>query len=303
MMSDTATPLIVAACPDRIVVRAHVVETYVGVHDFERLERQRVRFDVEVDTVDGYADIVRATGEYVSYADIVEFVEARAASRDHVELVETWAEDVARFVLARDQARHLRRRGRRRCLDRAPASRRPTDVTTTCLVALGSNLGDRLESLRAGVRGVDAIDGVDVISVSKLYETAPVGGPDDQGAYLNAALLAEASLAAADLLRELHRIEAGRERERIVHWGPRTLDLDLLVYGDLVFDDPSLQVPHPRQHERRFVMVPVCDVAPDLIHPQLGRTMAELLADLPVEPGDLWAIEDDWLTSPEGTTS
>lgn len=108
MMSDTATPLIVAARPDRIVVRAHVVETFIGVHDFERLERQRVRFDVEVDTVDGYADIVRMTGEYVSYADIVEFVETRAASRDHVELVETWAEDVARFVLANELAAAVR---------------------------------------------------------------------------------------------------------------------------------------------------------------------------------------------------
>jgi len=122
-------------------------------------------------------------------------------------------------------------------------------VTTTCLIALGSNLGDRLDNLLAGVRGLNAIDGVDVVAASKLYETAPVGGPDDQGAYLNAALLAEASLDAADLLRELHRIEAARERERVVHWGPRTLDLDLLVYGDLVSDDPSLQGPHTRQHE------------------------------------------------------
>ncbi len=175
-------------------------------------------------------------------------------------------------------------------------------MTTTCLIALGSNLGDRLDNLRAGVHDLDAIDGVAVVAVSKLYETAPVGGPDDQGAYLNAALLAETSLDAAELLAELHRIEAGRERERIVRWGPRTLDLDLLVHGDLVSDDPSLQMPHPRQHERRFVMVPVCDIAPDLIHPRLGRSMAELLADLPVDPGDLRAIADDWVNPPEGTT-
>jgi 2-amino-4-hydroxy-6-hydroxymethyldihydropteridine diphosphokinase len=89
-------------------------------------------------------------------------------------------------------------------------------------------------------------------------------------------------------------VEASRERERTVHWGPRTLDLDLLIYGDLVSDDPALEVPHPRQHQRRFVLVPVCDVAPDLVHPVLGRTMAELLADLPVEPGDLSPIADEW---------
>lgn len=176
-------------------------------------------------------------------------------------------------------------------------------MTTTCLIALGSNLGERLENVRAGVRGIAAIGGVEVVSVSKLYETAPVGGPDDQGAYYNAAVRAETTLGAAELLRELHRIEAGRERERVIRWGPRTLDLDVLVHGDLVSDDPALQVPHPRQHERRFVLVPVCDVAPELVHPRLGRTMAELLAELPVEAGDLWAIDDDWCAVPEGRNS
>jgi len=171
--------------------------------------------------------------------------------------------------------------------------------STRCLIALGSNLGDRLENLRAGIAQMVAADGVDVDAVSKLYETAPVGGPDEQGPYLNAALVATTTLEAAELLALMHRIEASRERERIVHWGPRTLDLDLLVYGDLVSDVPSLQVPHPRQHERRFVLVPVCDVAPDLVHPLLGRTMRELLTDLPVEPGDLTPIADDWHRSPE----
>ena len=167
-------------------------------------------------------------------------------------------------------------------------------MTTTVLIATGSNLGDRLENLRAGVAGLIAADGIEVVAVSKLYETAPVGGPDDQGAYLNAALRAETTLPAADLLALLHRIEASRERERLVHWGPRTLDLDLLVYGELVSDDPALHIPHPRQHERRYVMVPVCDVAPDLVHPRLGRAMCDLLADLPVEPGDLTDIRDEW---------
>lgn len=174
-------------------------------------------------------------------------------------------------------------------------------MNVTCLIALGSNLGDRLANLRAGVDGLRNTDSVEIVAVSRLYETAPVGGPDDQGAYLNAALRAETTFAAPDLLALLHRIESGRERERTVHWGPRTLDLDLLVHGDLVSDDSSLQVPHPRQHERRFVMVPVCDVAPELVHPRLGRTMADLLVDLPVEPGDLWAIDDDWHRSPEAS--
>lgn len=93
-----------ARVPDRVIVNGLVVEAAIGVHDFERDARQRVRFDVEIETVDDYADRVRQTGAYVSYADVVEFVTARAASGEHVELVETWAEDVARFVLRNELA-------------------------------------------------------------------------------------------------------------------------------------------------------------------------------------------------------
>jgi dihydroneopterin aldolase len=93
---------------DRVIVSGLVVDTYIGVHDFERDAPQRVRFDVEVDTVADYADHVELTGSYVSYADIVEFIEARAATGDHVELVETWAEEVARFVLRNELAESVR---------------------------------------------------------------------------------------------------------------------------------------------------------------------------------------------------
>ena len=108
MLSETTTPLSVAGHPDRVIVRSLFVDAFIGVHDFERLERQRVRFDVEVDTVDGYADTVRATGEYVSYADIVEFIQDRAARDEHIDLVETWADDVASFVLCNELAACVR---------------------------------------------------------------------------------------------------------------------------------------------------------------------------------------------------
>ena len=94
--------------PDRILVNGLVVDTFIGVHDFEHDAPQRVRFDIEVDTVPDYADHVELTGAYVSYADLVEYVEARAATGEHVELVETWAEDVAAFALRNELAQAVR---------------------------------------------------------------------------------------------------------------------------------------------------------------------------------------------------
>jgi dihydroneopterin aldolase len=94
--------------PDRIVVNGLVVDAYIGVHDFEHEAPQRLRFDVEIDTVDDYADRVRTAGAYVSYADVVEFIETRAGSDEHVELVETWAENVAAFALRNELARAVR---------------------------------------------------------------------------------------------------------------------------------------------------------------------------------------------------
>ncbi|MBL6635737.1 MAG: 2-amino-4-hydroxy-6-hydroxymethyldihydropteridine diphosphokinase [Ilumatobacteraceae bacterium] len=167
-------------------------------------------------------------------------------------------------------------------------------ATVNCLIAVGSNLGDRLDHLRAGVAAIDALAEVRIAAVSALYETAPVGGPDRQGPYLNGALRAETTRDAGDLLAELHKIEAERNRVRRIRWGPRTLDLDLLVHGGTVSDTEELQVPHPRQHERRFVLVPVCDIAADVVHPVIGRSMASLLSDVVSADGDLTLVAQRW---------
>ena len=172
-----------------------------------------------------------------------------------------------------------------------------------CLIAIGSNLGDRLDHLRAGVAAIDALHGVHVTDVSSLYETAPVGGPEEQGPYLNAALRVETTRDAADLLAELHSIEAERNRVRLTRWGPRTLDLDLLVHGETVSDTAELQVPHPRQHERRFVLVPVCDIAADVAHPVIGRSMASLLNEVVSTEGDLTLVAQLWHRSSDEVDS
>lgn len=127
-------------------------------------------------------------------------------------------------------------------------------------IALGSNLGDRLEHLRAGADGVEEL-GV-LVAVSPLYETAPVGGPE-QGRFLNAVVVVETDAPPSDVLAHLLDVETRRGRIRDVQWGPRTLDLDLIVHDGGPVDQPSLTVPHPRAHERGFVLAPLADVWPD----------------------------------------
>ena len=131
-------------------------------------------------------------------------------------------------------------------------------------LALGSNLGDRLAHLQSAVDGLDAADGVDVVAVSRVYETEPVGGPP-QDPYLNAVVAIETELDPYALLALAQRIERDAQRVRAERWGPRTLDVDVLLYDDVRLDDPDLTLPHPRMWERGFVLAPLRDVAPALV--------------------------------------
>lgn len=130
-------------------------------------------------------------------------------------------------------------------------------------LGLGSNLGDRRAHLRAAVAALEAAG--DVVAVSPVYQTEPVGGPEDQPPYLNVVVELRTTDAPRRLLERCAALEAAAGRVRIVHWGPRTLDADVLVVGDRAVDEPDLQVPHPRLWERRFVLAPLRDLAPDLV--------------------------------------
>lgn len=134
-------------------------------------------------------------------------------------------------------------------------------MTTTAFVGLGSNVGDMVETIATAVWVLDELPGTTVTDVSALYETAPWGGVD-QDPFLNAVARLDTTLGPIDLLDELNSTEAamGRDRTTEVRWGPRTLDLDLLLHGDTVMDTPRLTLPHPRLAERAFVLVPLMEV-------------------------------------------
>ncbi|HEX2274191.1 MAG TPA: 2-amino-4-hydroxy-6-hydroxymethyldihydropteridine diphosphokinase [Acidimicrobiales bacterium] len=133
-------------------------------------------------------------------------------------------------------------------------------MTRRSFLSLGSNVGDRWAYLREAVGRLP-----DVVAVSPVYETQPVGGPPGQGPFLNVVVELDTDLSPRDLLDLAHHLEAAAGRRRVEHHGPRTLDVDVLLVGDLVVEEPDLVVPHPRMYERHFVLRPLADLAPELV--------------------------------------
>ncbi len=181
-------------------------------------------------------------------------------------------------------------------------------TSATVYLGLGSNLGDRFAAMRAAVVALDHHPQIDVdfdSGIASLYETSPVGGPSAQPAYLNSAVRVLTVLEPTPLLETVLAIEASRGRVRKERWGERSIDIDLLFYDALVLNDKRLTLPHPRLHQRRFVLEPLSEIAPNLVHPVLQVTIEALVercrAEHPSEQVALVA-DPDWV-SPTGLPS
>ncbi|WP_374968022.1 2-amino-4-hydroxy-6-hydroxymethyldihydropteridine diphosphokinase [Terrabacter sp. BE26] len=290
---------------DRIVLQGVSAQGHHGVLDVEKRDGQTFLVDVTM-----WCDLERAgrsdrLAATVNYAEVADAVVARITGPSF-DLIERLAEVIADDVLRHDLVDSVEVVVHK---PEAPVGQPFTDVQV-CVqrvggahvaVALGSNLGDRGQTLTAAVRALRDLPGLTVTAVSSLVETDPVGGPE-QPPYLNAVALGRTTLAPAELLAALHRIEADHDRTREVRWGARTLDLDLLQYGtpggalEVLSDDPALLLPHPRAHERAFVLVPWADAEPAaILRVRPGddgiRPVADILADLDrsgVRPGPEW---------------
>ncbi len=146
-------------------------------------------------------------------------------------------------------------------------------------IAMGSNLGKRVAALELARKHMSKEGDLALIDSSPYYETEPQGLPD-QPRFVNAVVHLKTDLTPRELLQRLEGIELALGRQRGIKWGPRIIDLDILLYDDIIVKEDTLEIPHPRMHERRFVLEPLCDIAPEVNHPLLKKTARELLKGL-----------------------
>ncbi|MHC4320803.1 MAG: 2-amino-4-hydroxy-6-hydroxymethyldihydropteridine diphosphokinase [Planctomycetota bacterium] len=147
---------------------------------------------------------------------------------------------------------------------------------TKVYAGLGSNLGNKREYILSAIDRIDAVEGICVKEKSGFYDTTPVGGPS-QPDYVNCVIGLETEIEPQTLLKEFKKVEIELGRKPGVRWGPRVVDLDILLYGDRIVNDHNLRIPHKRMHERVFVLAPLCEISPDTKHPVSGIRISELL--------------------------
>ncbi|MCG3136465.1 MAG: 2-amino-4-hydroxy-6-hydroxymethyldihydropteridine pyrophosphokinase [Phycisphaerae bacterium] len=165
-------------------------------------------------------------------------------------------------------------------------------------IGLGGNIGDVRSAFRQALMEMVESAVLEIQALSSLYQSSPVG-PSDQPDFLNAVIAAQTTLQPLVLLTIMQTLESRQGRVAMPRWGPRPLDLDLLLYDQQIINTPQLSLPHPRLHQRHFVLEPLCEIAPRLHHPLMGRTMTELLAGLPPLAEPLLILErGPWLDLP-----
>lgn len=249
---------------DRIEVAGIRAWAHHGVLEEEKRLGQQFEVDVTLHLDTAPAGATDALSRTVNYAEAAAAVHEEMTGGPY-DLVETLAGRIAQRILTDTGHPLVRRVGIRVHKPAAPVGLPVGSVTVSiereapaisAVLALGTNLGEREQHLQDALAHLAATDGIDVAWTGPVLETDAVGGPADQGSFLNSVIGVRTTLGPFALLEAAHRAEHAAHRERLVRWGPRTLDVDVITYGDWASDDPELTVPHPRAHERAFVLAP-----------------------------------------------
>lgn len=268
---------------DEIIIKDLVIFAKHGVLPEENVLGQKFLLNLHLNVDLRAAGMSDDLKHSLSYADIAH--EAYSFLTENTfKLIEACAENLARHLLLlypqiQSLELELQKPWAPIGLDLSTAAVKITRSRHRVFIGLGSNLGDKENYIRQAIQTLSNHPECKILKVSPFITTAPYGGVE-QDDFLNGVLLMETLLTPHELLHLLKALEEQAKRETIVRWGPRTLDLDILFYDDLIYSDDELCIPHRDLANRQFVLEPICAIAPDYIHPRLNRTMNELLKSL-----------------------
>lgn len=268
---------------DKITIEDLEVFANHGVFPEENVLGQKFLISATLYTDTRRAGLTDDLTASIHYGEISAFID-RYLKEHTFKLLECAAESLARELLLQTPGLHkIQLQIKKPCAPiKLPLKTVGVEIERgwhTAYIALGSNMGDREKHLNSALKALDLIEGCSVRKVSRFLETPPYG-VTDQDDFLNACLELRTLLPPEELLNELNRIELSEGRERIVHWGPRTLDLDIIFYDDLVWEADSLCIPHVEMHKRKFVLEPLSEIAPYKRHPVYGKTVWEMHQEL-----------------------
>lgn len=268
---------------DKIQIKGLKVFAHHGVYPEESAQGQDFFVSVCLDVDTRPAGLRDDLAQSVDYGELCLFID-RYMKKHTYKLLESVTENLAREILLRYPAADSVEVSVSK--PHAPIPLPFEDVSVTvkrawheAYIAFGSNLGDREEYIRKGLETLEHETDVFLLRTSSIIETAPYGGVE-MGPFLNGVVKVKTLLTPYELLKLCNRIEGEAGRERTVHWGPRTLDLDILFYDKLILEDEYLTIPHIDLKNRDFVLEPMAEMAPGMVHPVYGKTMSDLLAEL-----------------------